>query len=245
MLHHALKLAASGLSIFPCLPRSKLPAVKSWQTIASRSPEQITKWWGAGPEANIAIATGEASQVFVVDIDSSDGEQELAKLGALPATVEATTSRGRHVYFKMPRTPLRNTAGKIAPHIDTRGTGGFVLCPPSLHPTGARYKWSGARTIASAPDWLLSKLTEQTQRVTPPAEWSELFTADIPEGQRDHTITRMAGKLLRCYLNAADVHGIVQSINIARCKPPLPPEDIERIVESIAGRELKRRGHGR
>jgi hypothetical protein len=54
----------------------------------------------------------------------------------------------------------------------------------------------------------------------------------------------MTGKLLRHCVNAADVLGIIQSINFARCKPPLPPEDIERIVESIAERELKRRGHG-
>jgi hypothetical protein len=33
-----------------------------------------------------------------------------------------------------------------------------------------------------------------------------------------------------------------QIFNVARCTPPLPEEDVERIVNSIAGKELKRRG---
>ena len=42
--------------------------------------------------------------VFVVDIDGMDAEGELRKLerehGDLPATVEAITARGRHLYFQ-------------------------------------------------------------------------------------------------------------------------------------------------
>jgi hypothetical protein len=99
--------------------------------------------------------------------------------------------------------------------------------------------------VAAAPDQLIAKISERANgKATPQAEWQQLFTSDIPEGQRDCTLTRMTGKLLRHCVNAADVLGIMQAINVARCKPPLPPEDIERIVDSIAGHELKRRGRG-
>jgi bifunctional DNA primase/polymerase-like protein/primase-like protein len=194
----------------------------------------------------VAIATGAVSKIFVIDVDGPDAEHELQRLD-LPATVEAVTARGKHLYFKYPGTLIRNTTGKIAPGVDTRGDGGYVLAPPSIHPSGALYRWSpnGARTAAAAPDQLIAKISERTNgKATPPAEWQQLFMADIPEGQRDCTLTRMTGKLLRHCVNAADVLGIMQAINVARCKPPLPPEDIERIVESIAERELKRRGHG-
>jgi hypothetical protein len=37
--------------------------------------------------------------------------------------------------------------------------------------------------------------------------------------------------------------GLLQSWNVACCTPPLPAADIERIVNSIAGKELRRRGN--
>jgi hypothetical protein len=167
-------------------------------------------------------------------------------MGRTPsASVEAITARGRHYYFKYPNVSVRNSASKIARGIDIRATGGYCIAPPSVHERGVRYRWAGARTVAAAPDQLIAKISEHANgKATPPAEWQQLFTSDIPEGQRDCTLTKMAGKLLRHCVNAADVLGIIQSINIARCNPPLPSEDIERIVESIAGRELKRRGRG-
>ena len=67
-----------------------------------------------------------------------------AEHGELPATVEVITARGRHLYFKMPDMPVRNSAGKIAAGIDMRGDDGYVLAPPSVHPSGTRY--AGAST---------------------------------------------------------------------------------------------------
>ena len=37
---------------------------------------------------------------------------------------------------------VRNSAGRIAAGIDVRGEGGYVLAPPSVHPSGRRYCWS-------------------------------------------------------------------------------------------------------
>ena len=246
MLRAALKLASAGLAVFPCRVRDKRPATANGLKDATHDLDQIRAWWDLDPNFNVAIATGAVSKIFVVDVDGVDAERELQRL-ELPATVEAITARGRHLYFKHPNAPVRNTAGKIAPGIDTRGDGGYVLAPPSIHPSGALYRWApnGARTAAAAPGQLIAKISEHANgKATPPAEWQQLFTSDIPEGQRDCTLTKMAGKLLRHCVNAADVLGIMHSINIARCKPPLPHEDIERIVELIAERELKRRGRG-
>jgi hypothetical protein len=246
VIHSALALAAKGIAVFPCRCRDKRPATVNGLKDATVDSDQITAWWTERPDFNVAIATGAISKIFVVDVDGPDAERELQRL-ELPVTTEVTTARGRHLYFKYPGTPVRNTAGAIAPGIDTRGDGGYVLAPPSIHPSGALYRWAsnGARTAATAPDRLIARISERANgKVTPPEEWQQLFTSDIPEGQRDCTLTRMAGKLLRHCVNAADVLGIMQSINIARCRPPLPAEDIERIVESIAGRELRRRHHG-
>jgi Bifunctional DNA primase/polymerase, N-terminal len=151
------------------------------------------------------VATGTISGIFVVDIDGFDAEAELKKLeqryDALPQTVESITARGRHVFFRMPLQRLRNSAGKIAPGIDVRADGGYVLAPPSMHPSGRAYCWSvdSGNTFAPAPDWLLARISDThsdgTVAATPASEWRDLAKG-VAEGARDCSAARLAGHLL-------------------------------------------------
>src|SRR5262249_32971707 len=104
MRHTALRLAQKGLAVFPCRERSKLPATEHGFLDASKDAAIIEAWWQQDPNSNVAIATGTASGIFVIDVDGIDGEAALRQLeaehGALPASVEAITARGRHVYFR-------------------------------------------------------------------------------------------------------------------------------------------------
>jgi hypothetical protein len=186
----------------------------------------------------------------VVDLDGIDAEAELRKLelqhGNLPCSVEAITARGRHVYFKMPDTPVRNSAGSIAPGIDVRGDGGYVLVPPSVHPSGRQYCWSvdSHNVFADAPEWLLARIVTPDKgsvNITPPSTWRELVKTGVTEGVRDNTITRLAGYLLRRRIDPFVALELLMAWNTTRCTPPLPDADIERIVGSIAGKELQRR----
>jgi Bifunctional DNA primase/polymerase, N-terminal/Primase C terminal 1 (PriCT-1) len=250
MIRTALTLAARGLCVFPCRPREKLPATPRGCLDASKDPSMIRHWWGLNPHYNLAIATGTASGIFVVDIDGADGERELRRLeveyGTLPSTVESITPRGRHLYFRMPDTPVRNSAGKVAPGIDIRGTGGYTLCPPSIGPSGKRYCWSvdSAAAFADPPSWLTERIAERTHgngEATPPAEWRELVTNGVDEGARDCTVAKLCGHLLRHRVDPIVALEILQCWNAVRCRPPLPEAAIERIVGSIAGKEFKRR----
>jgi hypothetical protein len=253
MLATALALAARGLCVFPCRPRDKIPAVERGCLAASKDPETIKAWWATEPHCNIGVATGTVSGIFVVDVDGLDAECELRRLegahGSLPATVEVITARGRHLYFRMPETPLRNSAGKIAPGIDIRADGGYVLTPRSIHPSGKHYEWSVdcAGTIAAAPDWLVQEITRTNGNgaATPPAEWRELVANGVAEGSRNSRVTKLTGHLLRRFLDPFVVLDLMQCWNAARCRPPLPEEDVERIVDSICAKELQRRGHAR
>ena len=105
MIRAALAYARKGLQIFPCQPRAKRPATANGLKDATTDPDRIRAWWHHEPAFNVAIATGAVSGVFVVDVDGLDAEAELRRLeaehGTLPATIEAITARGRHVYFKM------------------------------------------------------------------------------------------------------------------------------------------------
>src|SRR5262249_31237630 len=196
MLSSALALARNGMSVFPCRVRDKRPATANGCIDATRDPDQIRAWWQQDTNFNIGIATGDRSGVFVVDIDNEDGFAALTKLGVMPDTVAAVTANGEHFYFKMPTCDLRNSVRKIAAGVDIRANGGYVLAPPSIHPSGKRYVWDvdSAGTFADAPDWLLDKLTDRPRDKK--VDVSGLM-ADAPEGERNDRIARIAGHLLR------------------------------------------------
>ena len=149
----------NSFAVFPCLPRAKEPAVKRGFYAATTNPETIRRFWRVA-DRNIAIRTGMASRVWILDVDGEDGEASLrafeAKHGALPPTWESLTARGRHIWFRCD-CPVPCSASKIAPGLDARGDGGYVVAPPSIHPSGRVFVWSvdGADDLANAPDWLL------------------------------------------------------------------------------------------
>jgi hypothetical protein len=252
MLHAALAFARKNLRVFPCMPRDKRPACPNGVKDASADIDVIERWWHARPDCNIGIATGTVSGIFAIDIDGLDGELEMRRLeaehGALPATVEVITGAGRHLYLATPQAPVRNSVGKIAVGIDVRGDGGYIIAPPSIHPSGRRYSWSvdSATTFAAAPQWLLAKISNPGGMVppTPTTEWRELLRDGVGEGQRNQTLTRLAGYLLRRHVDPLVALELLTAWNEVRCQPPLDVAELGAVIDSIAGRELKRRGAG-
>jgi len=115
---------------------------------ATTDPETIKKWWTQWPDANIAIATGRKSGIFVIDVDADrGGEETLRSLEAqnekLPPTATVITGGGgRHLYFDCPEhQTVRNSQDKLGPGIDVRGDNGYVVAPPSRHSSGKVYQW--------------------------------------------------------------------------------------------------------
>jgi hypothetical protein len=254
MLKNALALAQRGLAVFPCLPGTKVPATPRGFQDATTDVAIITAWWSESTNRNLAIATGVASGIFVVDVDGSPGELALdgleSEFGKYAATIEAITPRpGRHIYFRLPAGITVNcSTGKIARHLDVRGTGGYVVAPPSrYHGTdySGAYRWSidCAHRLADPPQWLLDKITagNGNGRATPTSEWRDLVTNGVVEGQRNVAVARVAGYLLRRYLDATIVRELMQCWNTTRCRPPLASAEIDHIVTSIADREQKKR----
>jgi hypothetical protein len=133
---------------------------------ATSDEAQIRAWWSTHSDANIGVATGHG--LLVVDLDGDEGCLSLIDLcekhRPLPVTRCVSTGRvgGFHFWLRATGPAVRNSTGKrngIAPGIDTRGTGGYVVAPPSVHPSGLVYKSSPTAPIADAPQWLLALLT--------------------------------------------------------------------------------------
>lgn len=165
MIQHALKYAAAGIHVFPIKPRGKTPITPHGCLDATDDAEQIAAWWADTPQANVGIATGPASGLLVVDLDGPEGINSWAKLelGRNVETREAQTATGRHLYFRSSLT-VGNTAKRLGAGIDTRGKGGYVVAPPSYHPSGVRYFWATNHAIEQIPDWL-SALIQQAKPV--------------------------------------------------------------------------------
>ncbi len=157
----AVALARRGWRVFPCAPGGKQPLTRNGVHDATNHVPTVEEWWRFKPRANVGLATGHG--LLVLDVDGAEGAASLEELqerhGRLPATLSvATGGGGLHLYLRTLER-LGNTAGKFGVGLDTRGWGGYAICPPSLHPSGRRYEWSGEREMATAPGWLVEALT--------------------------------------------------------------------------------------
>lgn len=195
-LEAALEHARRGWPVFPCNPMPDLPSAKKKQAKspfvgnkrdanfkkipktgglykATTDEKQIRAWWKKWPKALIAVRTGKASGVFVVDLDPR-GEEVLADVekrlidavGELPPGLRSITqSGGAHYWFNLPdgeETP-RNATKKLEA-IDWRGDGGYVIVPPSVMLDGKAYTWAvgpGEAEPADAPARLLDLIYQR------------------------------------------------------------------------------------
>lgn len=221
-----------------CENAANHPRTKNGVKNATTDKGQITKWWTQWPEPNIGLRTGMASGVIVLDIDTQhDGQKSLAQLekdfGSLPTTLEVTTGgNDRHLYFKHPGGIILNKVG-IAPGIDLRGDGGYVIAPPSRHRSLNLYYWKTRCQPAEAPSWLLDLISRDGfipthGRATPRT------TVPIAEGARTSRLTSIAGALRRQGLSEEEIHSHIQTINQEKCRPLLEEEEVRRIAASIS-----------
>jgi hypothetical protein len=147
-----------------------------------------------------------------------------------------------HLYFKYPEdgTEIPNSTGRLGPGLDVRGEGGYVLVPPSS--TEGAYEYlDWAPDSLTAPDWLIDgarrpQSTRSGDAGSTTAISSDLDGPPIHEGERDDTLTRIAGKLHDGTRSLDQLAGDLHRINEARCKPPLPERQVEKIAQSIHSR---------
>ncbi len=238
----AADYARRGFSVFPVRPRGKAPRTTHGHLDATTDPNRIHRWWEACPAANVGLAI--SSGLVVVDLDEPAALLRLrAEDRELPATARSVTGRGFHLFYRT-AVEIRN-AVSLFPGVDLRGIGGYVVVPPSVHPSGTHYRWEVPLTessVAEAPAWLLEAALERsTPRAHPPEEWRALVSQGVTEGGRNNAIAKLAGHLLRRDVDPWVVLGLLLCWNGTRCRPPLTEDKITRTVDSIAGRELRRR----
>jgi len=134
-----------GFSFFPLRKKSKKPLIE-WAVYQTRHPtqEEVDDWRAKGLLGQVAIVCGAISGIIVLDVDDPEKFNAWREKNnfPLPPTPTVRTSGGKfHYYFKHPGGKVKNSVKKI-PGADIKGDGGYVVAPPSVHPTGADYEWA-------------------------------------------------------------------------------------------------------
>lgn len=239
----AITYINQGFAVFPLAVKGKNPLTAHGFKDASKDPAVVKGWWQKWPHANIGIATGQVSGglcVIDMDIDENkglDGWKCLRdwqdKHGIIAPSWLCNTGRGGKHYYFISDEPVANRVGVI-PGVDIRGDGGYVVAPPSIHPNGTPYTWDAKldpaitelHQIDDNIRFLLHKgYDNPTMKYVAPAR--------IPEGERNHTLFKLACSLQSKGLSDQAIYAAVMSENEAKCNPPLTDKEITAIVKSV------------
>jgi len=229
VIGQALAAADRGWHVFPVKDGGKEPRPGwKWAQWHTTDRQRITEWWKDG--GNIGIACG-PSGLVVIDLDVggplpppwdtvpgvTDGSDIYTVLAeahddSWPDTYTVTTPRGGwHFYFQAGDHGIRNSAGQIAPMIDVRADGGFVVAAGSVRPEGA-YELISDCDPVPLPEWLAglaSKAKPEPLRRTEPAPAKAAAyvraavsaeaeaVARAPQGQRNDQLNKSAYSIAR------------------------------------------------
>jgi hypothetical protein len=240
-----------GFSTIPIRYRDKKPTIE-WGEYQTRMPDNAELGdWFTDPETNIAIVCGAVSgNLVVLDFDAEELYEDFKKSWPGSRPVEETTpvvktgGGGHHVYIRVEELPQlfhpKGDQRKTTPDIQSEG--GYVLAPPSIHPSGKPYEFlnSDIRKILriktldalGIADIPLAGAEKQIGQTGQP-NWVSQALQGVGEGERDNTAIRLAG-----YFRSIVPENVCTQILIdwaGRCNPPFPLKDVEKCVKSAYG----------
>ncbi len=243
-------LASFGWPVFPVNPDTKAPLITGWQSRATCDWSSIIDLFKDCPSAAIGLVTGQKSGLVVVDLDEREnfsGLQNFKNAGyELSPTVSASTPRGGiHLYFKAPSCEVPCSVSKIAEGVDVKGTGGYVIAPPSITKWG-EYSWECSYQIfQQGPLPLPEKFYLPVGQKRPfkgsgrtLGSVSSRLLDPVAEGNRNDEITKRCGLLVSRY-PATDALKMLELINQKCCQPPLDQRELNQIFASISKKESK------
>lgn len=147
----------------PLVPKEKRPAVK-FAALAAQDfvlyDERRLAYWTGTPNAGVGILL-RPSGLLVVDCDSEAAVEEAIEASAgEPCNNIVVSAHGAHFYYLRPegcpplRTVHRGASGKIDILAD-----GYMVAPPSVHPSGHQYRWYREGPLQEAPEWAVGLLS--------------------------------------------------------------------------------------
>jgi P4 family phage/plasmid primase-like protien len=144
----------------------KVPQIRGWQAgQAFTDEDDVRAWWGTNFNHSPGIVCGEASGLWVLDVDPRNGGDKaitalIAMYGQLPADTFMVTTPGGgwHYYFSWSPevAELRKHAMSGHAGLDVIAEGGWVAAPGSWSSAGRYELVPGSTELRAAPGWLCS-----------------------------------------------------------------------------------------
>jgi hypothetical protein len=149
-------------------------------------------------DSNLAVVCGASSGIVVLDTDDDVGEALVASTcaGQVPETVRVTTAKGSHYWFAHPGGVIHNRARIGGASLDVRGDGGYVLVPPSLHPSGTRYEW----LVSPLDLWPPAPLPKELHALISPVAGTEKSSHERPRRLQSPVLTSIGSRYARAAL---------------------------------------------
>jgi hypothetical protein len=222
-----------------CQGPGKHPLMEQGLENASTDEIVIEQWHQKYPKANWGMATGRVSGLMAVVLDQeSGGVESWEKLtrGHLESirTVTVRSERGGFQYwFKYPSgMEISNSFNRLAPGIDIRAIGGYIIVPPSK--TTMEYTFESdfdSTPIADMPAWLLEKITSsgKSQKPNPTSKI-------IPQGKRHQALFDQGFRLFDKGISSDDIRNCLKEFRDSKIEPsdhPVSDQEIEDVMNWI------------
>ena len=240
-LEIAIKIANGGLPCFPCQD-SKAPTCPGGWKRATKNIDELRDLWNRYPGTLVGVPTGVITGFHALDIDPRHGGDTWYANNAqnlVPTWTQRTRSGGLHLLFKQ-RDGIGLSAGKIAPGVDVRGDGGYIIAWWAHD-----YPIIDGSPIAAWPEWLAEKIISPLPNLNAirPTKYGNSYVqgalnnaiqtmAGAVEGSRNQTLNNQALALGR-FVSTGDlnIHQIIATL--------LPPAlsaglDHREIIKTIA-----------
>ncbi len=219
---------------YKCSSPGKHPRIAGGVHAASTDLKIIKSWWDNWPKANIGIATGNVSNLIVIDLDERHGGVEAfrnwEKQHSAQTALISKTGGGFHLFFAAAGHQVKSRVG-ILPGVDVRAEGGFVVGPGSLHHSGLSYSWLSQENNDPSPVSLSLLNLIETQRAS---NKPMVLGNTIPEGQRNDLLARIAGVMRREDCNEEMISQVLCVMNRTICSPALEQNEVQAIAHSIS-----------
>ena len=256
LVNYAISYAAHGFSVIP-IGSNKRPLIKFADKLPL-SVDEIKQIWQRYPLANIALKT---DKFFVIDVDrhgNVDGLQSIISLNHnewfKDTLREKTAHDGYHFFFQKPVKENVTQCIGLLPGVDLKAhENNYVVVAPSTI-DGKPYRWLNHKPIRPAPAGLLELIQSKAKpekktildyKIASKTQTSKLFELIAnglgDTGRRNDTLTSFVGGLLYRGVDpdAAAKLALIANTNTT---DSLPLNEVERTLNSVIVKEIKRRG---
>ena len=223
----------SGWSVLPVKPEEKRPYMTNWLQYmhTKATPAQVQSWFTNLSGAGVGVVTGKISNIVVLDVESYCPTPIEEILKKYPTQMIARSgSGGWHLYYQYP-TGVSKVANRVGifEGADLRGDGGFIVLPPTRHPSGGYYQWQQRGIPGAFPVAFLeleAKPTIQNEG------WIKEALRGVTKGGRNDTCARLAGY----FFKKGMAYDIVETLLLEwneRNDPPMPLKELRTTLKSI------------